>query len=315
MVLAVSSIYLVFRLVAPDRLDGSRGVVCAAADGRRDRGYSYPKVILYAVAATLWWCVRAEPTRQKAILLGAWVAAAFYWRADHGVYIAAGVVLAMVCGTRLKPRQHARLAQAGGVSLAWCSPILIFAASTMGLRPYVPAGAGHRRPAAHDDLNAHVAEWPIRRVRRWIRSGRGREFAPVVGLRWTENSSQGDARRSAVSLRARRRFRATAHRCKSACQIALCTRSWADQRADRRGHNRDRSRSSRHPRGRRGPLWERLRILSMVASVQVVPGRERAGHARRGRRRDFLRAAAHRSLAAVPWLHRYLRAEVDACAI
>ena len=60
------------------------------------RGYAYPKLLVYAVAAALWWRYVWAPDRRKAIVLGLWAGIAFYWRPDHGAYVAAGVTLAMV---------------------------------------------------------------------------------------------------------------------------------------------------------------------------------------------------------------------------
>ena len=70
--------YLVFMLVRS--LSGSSAAAVLSAlllMVAGVRGYSYPKVVLYAVAATMWWAYVKEPTRLKALALGAWVAAAF----------------------------------------------------------------------------------------------------------------------------------------------------------------------------------------------------------------------------------------------
>src|ERR1044072_4708189 len=69
------------------------------------------------------------------------------------------------------------------------SPILVLAASTVGLLSYVRDGAAivntqHTRTSSHT-----WPKWPIRRVSDVIRRDGPEEFAPVVGLRWTDESS------------------------------------------------------------------------------------------------------------------------------
>ncbi|HYJ93310.1 MAG TPA: hypothetical protein VEV86_01765, partial [Vicinamibacterales bacterium] len=44
------------------------------------RSYGYPKLIVYAVAAVLWWHYIWKPAPWRAIALGVWTAIAFYWR-------------------------------------------------------------------------------------------------------------------------------------------------------------------------------------------------------------------------------------------
>ena len=41
------------------------------------RGYGYPKLIVYAVAAVLWWRYVWKPSPSRAVALGVWAAVAF----------------------------------------------------------------------------------------------------------------------------------------------------------------------------------------------------------------------------------------------
>ena len=43
------------------------------------------------------------PTTRRVVLLGAWAAVAFYWRADHGVYVALAVPIACLVAHGLRP--------------------------------------------------------------------------------------------------------------------------------------------------------------------------------------------------------------------
>ena len=91
------STYLVFVLVRrltdsfPAAFLASLLLIVAGA-----RGYSYPKGIVYAVAAVLWWDYVRRPSVQTIVAFGAWVAVAYYWRPDHGVFAALGLVVAAV---------------------------------------------------------------------------------------------------------------------------------------------------------------------------------------------------------------------------
>src|SRR6188768_363817 len=75
------STYLVFVLVRrltdslPAAFLASLLLIVAGA-----RGYSYPKGIVYAVAAVLWWEYVRRPRVRTIVAFGAWVAAAYYWR-------------------------------------------------------------------------------------------------------------------------------------------------------------------------------------------------------------------------------------------
>jgi hypothetical protein len=160
------------------------------------RGYAYPKMVVYAVAAALWWSYVREPTRGKMLLLGAWVAVAFYWRPDHAVYVAIGAALAAGAAHGLHWLVAIRLGQAAAVSLVGIAPVLVLASVTIGLGPYIQAGVAIGS-GQHVTTNTHAwPRWPIRRLPDIVRLDAAEAFAPTVSLRWTEGSSA--AERSAV---------------------------------------------------------------------------------------------------------------------
>ena len=109
------STYIVFRVV--QHVSGSSAaatlagilLILAAA-----RGYSYPKAIVYAVAAMLWWGYVRHPTTARMAWSGAWAAVAFYWRPDHGVYVALAIVLAAWAAHGFGRKSLTACAVAGG---------------------------------------------------------------------------------------------------------------------------------------------------------------------------------------------------------
>ncbi len=173
--LAVST-YLVFKLVRS--LTGSSAAAVLSAlllMVAGVRGYSYPKVVLYAVAATMWWAYVKEPTRLKALALGAWVAAAFYWRADHGVYIAAGVALAMVMRSRRKPAGNDQAcAGSRGVDACGLADSDSRVCRQLDFCPTSRDGVAIVN-TQHTETSSHTwPKWPIRASERCDSSGRAR---------------------------------------------------------------------------------------------------------------------------------------------
>ena len=133
------STYAVFALVRT--LTGSTVAAALAAlflPLAGPRGYSYPKIVVYAVAAALWWSYARKPSRLAAGALGAWAALAFLWRPDHGVYVAAGVVLAMVGTHGFRLRTVARTALSGATAIAMVLPFFLFVARFQSVPSYVP---------------------------------------------------------------------------------------------------------------------------------------------------------------------------------
>lgn len=182
--------YLVFRLV--QRLTASTVAGALAATVvlvATPRGYSYPKVIVYAVAATLWWAYVRKPSAGRAVALGAWIAAAFYWRPDHGVYVAGGVLLAMVAAHGVRVLTLLRTCQAAATAAVLVAPFFLLVAATMGVRPYIESGIALAE-AQHVQMDTHaVPAWPIRSLDELVRVDSAETYAPIVTIRWTQGSS------------------------------------------------------------------------------------------------------------------------------
>jgi hypothetical protein len=152
------------------------------------RGYGYPKLIVYAVAAVLWWRYSDKPVAARAVALGLWTAIAFYWRPDHGAYVAMGVILVMISAHGLSRQTMAACARAGIVALALIAPWLIYASVQLGgLGRFVESGT---IAAVEEHVTGQtVPRWPVLRVSDLIDVETPEPYAPTFGVRWTHDSS------------------------------------------------------------------------------------------------------------------------------
>ncbi len=182
------STYLVFGLVR--RLTGSTAAAALAAvllivSGAR--GYSYPKGIVYAGAAVLWWGYVTTPNRAKIVAFGAWAAIAFYWRPDHGVYVALAIALAAVTVHGLGWLTAQRCSLAAATMLALIAPFLLYVHATVGLPEYVQTGMVQAQ-VEHTTHGAH--EWPLLRYAGHIVTIEpAQDYAPSISLRWSADST------------------------------------------------------------------------------------------------------------------------------
>ncbi len=160
------------------------------------RGYGYPKLIVYAAAAVLWWRYVSKPSPARAAVLGVGAAVAFYWRPDHGAYVAAGVTLAMVAAHGISLKALGESVRAGLVSIALVAPWLMFAAIQMnGLGAFIQSGL----TAA---VQEHIAgqtmpQWAVVKPSDVIAVDPPEQYAPSIGLRWTRDSSP-DSRQQVI---------------------------------------------------------------------------------------------------------------------
>jgi hypothetical protein len=182
------SAYLVFALVR--RLTGYPAAAAVAAmltiiAGAR--GYSYPKGIVYAVAATLWWQYVDAPTTRRVAIFGVWAAVAFYWRADHGLYVAAAIALACVAAHGLHVAAIRRCLTAGAAMFAIVAPFFGYVQATIGLPEYIQTGVA---AAQTEHVTQGPHQWPVLRFGKSAVVIDPREkYAPTVGIRWIATSS------------------------------------------------------------------------------------------------------------------------------
>ena len=105
------------------------------------RSYSYPKILLYGLAACAVVAVAAAPVRRRIMLAGALAAVAFLFRHDHGLYIgvpcAVAVVLSRLPDWRAAFRGVCLFAATAGLLLA---PWAVFVQRYEGLAGYFRSG-------------------------------------------------------------------------------------------------------------------------------------------------------------------------------
>jgi len=158
------------------------------------RPYSYPKLIIYAVAAPLWWGYVAKPSKWRAAMLGVWTAVAFYFRPDHCVYMAAAVVFATVAADGMSLVTMRRLVTAGIVCMVLVAPWLVFAQRTIGIRAYLAGGLAQGVAEEVQTSGHTLPRWPVRTRAEIIRFDPQDAFAPEVSLRWADNSGPVERR-------------------------------------------------------------------------------------------------------------------------
>lgn len=182
------STYIVFRLVR----DVSGSTVGATLAGlllvlAAARGYSYPKAIVYSVACLMWWQYVRHPTTARAGWFGVWAAIAFYWRPDHGVYVAVAMASAAWVVHGLGRAWGTRCAAAGAAMLALIAPLTFYVQMTFGLPQYLQTGMVVAW-TEHTTQGPHA--WPLIRLAGSIfRIEPAVVYAPIVGIRWTTGSS------------------------------------------------------------------------------------------------------------------------------
>ena len=191
------AVYLVYRIL--QQVTGSTliAAICAALFIIAvPRAYAYPKWIVYAVAAWLWWNNVWWPSTQKAIAAGLSTAAAFYWRHDHGVLVAVGVALGMMAAHGFSKLAVRRTVIAGAVALAVTLPYLVFAAIEIG-----PVNLARMEMTALQDERGRsraALNWPLRATSDLLQSEPADTYAPQMTIRWQENAP-ADARRAALA--------------------------------------------------------------------------------------------------------------------
>jgi hypothetical protein len=157
-----------FTLAAAARLSGSIAValmVTLLEIGLNPRSFGYPKILLYAIAGWALVSATSQMSHRRAIALAALTAVAFLFRHDHGLYIGAGTLVAVVLasareGTRATARRTAMFA---GSLVLLLLPWAVFVQNHVGLMEYF-------KPAL--EFSRAEAEGTVLRSLPWIdRSG------------------------------------------------------------------------------------------------------------------------------------------------
>jgi hypothetical protein len=153
------------------------------------RGYAYPKWIVYAAAASLWWRYVWEPGRGRALALGVWTAVAYYWRPDHGAYVAIGALSAMVAAHGLSALTLIRSLQVGVVAIALAAPSVVYSAmQSGGIVAFVQSGIDSA-VGEHLGTGQAIPRWPVLRPSDILSVDPAGKYAPTIDIRWTKASS------------------------------------------------------------------------------------------------------------------------------
>jgi hypothetical protein len=162
------------------------------------RTYSYPKIAVYTAGIFLLWRYLDRPSTQRAIGLGATVAAAFYLRHDHGLYL--GFVVMTILALQHLPhwkRCAQQIATCVGVSLIAVSPFLVYVQHHVGLVSYL---ADLQALAAREHQQNRFdswPEWPLASAGDVVHTRAGPPSA-TIGVRWNAGASD-EARRAAAA--------------------------------------------------------------------------------------------------------------------
>jgi hypothetical protein len=130
-----------FTLTAAARLSGSIALalmVTLLEIGLNPRSFSYPKLLLYAIAGWAFVTTTRQMTPRRAVLLAALAVVAFLFRHDHGLYIGAGAFVAVVLGGAREGSQVTvrRAAVFAAAVLLFVLPWVIFVQYQVGLIEY-----------------------------------------------------------------------------------------------------------------------------------------------------------------------------------
>jgi hypothetical protein len=265
------AVYLVFRVL--QQVTGSTVLatgIAALFIVASPRVYAYPKWIVYATAAWMWWQYVWWPSTTKAVAAGVIAAEAFYWRHDHGLLVAIGVALGMLAAHGLSRLTIRRTAIAGLVAFALTLPYLLFAAVELGLGNL----ARMELTALNDEQGRSRAQlaWPLRDADDVFRLEPQQAYAPEITVRWRENVSPDD--RSATL--AKYGLAAVAADGAQAQRVRLSDHSMGSLRAliedpfieDTAGIERGPAAFS----WTQWPIWDRVRFRVAPLRFSVLPG-------------------------------------------
>jgi hypothetical protein len=101
------------------------------------RFYNYPKLLAYGVAIPALWAYVITPTRRRLVLVALAGVFAFLLRLDHGAYVAAAAMAAIVAAHWPNVRRTAtELGIAGALGLALVAPYLAYVQQRVGIVEY-----------------------------------------------------------------------------------------------------------------------------------------------------------------------------------
>jgi hypothetical protein len=125
------------------------------------RSYHYPKVLAYAATFVALLAYVEAPTRRRAVAVACCVMAAFLFRHDHGVFLAAAAIVAAALAPAGEGTATRRMATMALLCGTVGMPYLIYLALTTGILPHVASGLAYSRAEAGRTLLGMPAiAWP-----------------------------------------------------------------------------------------------------------------------------------------------------------
>ena len=192
------SAWLVYKLVRELTTGTFPAVVAAtlvAVAGTR--GYSYPKILIYAVGATLFWRYVRRPSFGRLTAVGVWTGIAFLWRHDHGVYLAAGTIVTLVVVHGLTRPMVVRSCQAGALALLVATPYLAWVQAQRGVMAYITDGRSVLGAEFAEHSPFAMPAWPVHGWSDLIALDSAVRYAPTIHIRWAPDSTIAERQRLA----------------------------------------------------------------------------------------------------------------------
>ena len=120
------------------------------------RTYSYPKVLIYAVAACAMVALARRPSHPRIVLMAVIVAISFLFRHDHGLFVGVGAAVTLATASRADGWRSAftRTALLTAATAVFLLPWIVFVSLNGGLVAYFQGGLDPRAEAGATSLAA-----------------------------------------------------------------------------------------------------------------------------------------------------------------
>ena len=151
--------------------------------------YSYPKLLAYAgvFLCAAWYA--ASPRTGRLALLAAAVVAAFLFRHDHGVFLAAGSVALLLALFGITRKGLSTATAFAALVVLFAAPYLAWAHMNGGLDAYVSDGIAFSRREAERSMRIERPAFGIDRTRPLFTTLTG---GPIINIRWRQDIGDAD---------------------------------------------------------------------------------------------------------------------------
>jgi hypothetical protein len=164
------------------------------------RSYSYPKLLLYALAILMCWRCISRPSMRSCAGLGVLVAIAFLFRHDHGLFIGAAALLSMFLARGSWSHRAAGAAALAAGALVLLLPWAVFVQSTLGFPAYIKSAVEFSQIEASQTRMA----WPRFQIDPaaglWTTGEAVPEERALIHVRWAPGISAVEQARRERSL-------------------------------------------------------------------------------------------------------------------